>query len=655
MRFSHQRRGVRELSRIRPSGSSRYQTTAWRGWPSSSVEATEATWGCSRNARTASDRATVGGHRPMVCRAPRRRVAGRYDQDHGPDARRPSRGRRVTWTAYAYLCVVGFLRYVIGALTPYLRDELHVSAATAALHASLLALGVMAAGTTADAVERRLGRRVTGVLAGGLVVAGALAVMLGGTPPGHPRRRVRRSARGGRDAGGDQPRAGQPGWRAGGGPVREGQRLGPGGLDVRPAADRGGSPRRRWAGRRCCVVPVGRGHRPRGHGWAAGRGAPRVADGSRARCRGRSGSPGSSSSRRCRSSSPMSSGARRSSRRRPGVSREAATALATLFILGMLVGRIALGAGLVGNARWRHWVEASLGIAAAGGFVVWLATTPSPARPACSSPGSGPGSLYPLGLASALDRAGDAALAAGARLTLASGIAILTMPLLLGAVADNLGVVAGWPLVIGLCLVAFGSAPPLVRALSRALASRDAGRPRARAPGQRSRSPASIRAASRFSGGASGHAHLGSKAHDGWNAKLRSTTSVPAAGSPPRSAPFARVEEVAPGAVRLRRRSSRRGTAGTGRRRSRASRTATASASPSGSGSADASDAIERERRRPRCSGRARPPSPPSPGAGGGDGSAAATRTAADRRTASGGPGTPLAPRRAPATTGGPR
>jgi hypothetical protein len=29
------------------------------------------------------------------------------------------------------------------------------------------------------------------------------------------------------------------------------------------------------------------------------------------------------------------------------------------------------------------------------------------------------------------------------------------MPLLLGAVADNVGVVAGWPLVIGLCVLAF--------------------------------------------------------------------------------------------------------------------------------------------------------------------------------------------------------
>ena len=48
--------------------------------------------------------------------------------------------------------------------------------------------------------------------------------------------------------------------------------------------------------------------------------------------------------------------------------------------------------------------------------------------------------------------------------------------------------------------------------------------------------PARIGRSRRFSGGASGHAQRGSNAQDGWNAKLKSTMSVPVAGSPPRSA-----------------------------------------------------------------------------------------------------------------------
>ena len=198
----------------------------------------------------------------------------------------------------------------------------------------------------------------------------------------------------------------------------------------------------------------------------------------------------------------------------------------------MLVGRIALGAGLIGSGRWRHWVDAGLALAAIGGVIAWLATTPVVSVVGLFVAGLGTASLYPQGLATALDRAGDGALAAGARLTLASGVAILAMPLLLGAVADTLGVVAGWPLVIALCAVAF--------ALERVRidgARIDRARTRTRSD-QRRRSPASIRAARRFSGGASGQAHLGSKAHEGWNEKLRSTTIVPAAGSLPRSAPL---------------------------------------------------------------------------------------------------------------------
>ena len=104
-RFAHQRRGVRELSRIRPSGSRRYQTTAWRGDPSSSVVATEATCGPSRKARMASDRTGVvadigpwyvGGRAARAGAGRRRRrwlrpPPRRYDLGHAVDARHAQR------------------------------------------------------------------------------------------------------------------------------------------------------------------------------------------------------------------------------------------------------------------------------------------------------------------------------------------------------------------------------------------------------------------------------------------------------------------------------------------------------------------------------------------------------------------------------------
>src|SRR5512141_2471193 len=105
-------------------------------------------------------------------------LAGRsaYDSDVDPEssgAGSANPGRRATWTAYAYLSVFGFLLYAIGALTPYLREELRLSAAQAALHPSALAIGMVSAGAVADALERRLGRWAGNLAVGLLVVSGS--------------------------------------------------------------------------------------------------------------------------------------------------------------------------------------------------------------------------------------------------------------------------------------------------------------------------------------------------------------------------------------------------------------------------------------------------------------------------------------------------
>lgn len=362
-------------------------------------------------------------------------------------------GRRVTWTAYAYLCVVGFLLYAIGALTPYLRDDLGISAAAAALHASLLAVGVMAAGASSDAVERRLGRRRAGVLAALLVVAGGLAMMLGGVLP--------------------VTVAGAFTIGLGAGLMLAALNLvlgSPGGVLAEIRFARANA----WALVAAILAPLLiAGLATSTLGWHAVLLVP-VAAAIALEALGGLPSGG-------RRASPA--GGRSLPRAfwvawlfvvavvsiefayvvwgssvvaaRTGVSRETATAIATIFLVGMLVGRIALGAGLTGSARFTRWVDATLAVAAAGGIVVWLATSPVVSAMGLFVAGFGTASLYPQGLAAALDRAGDAALAAGARLTLASGLAILVMPLLLGAVADQLGVVAGWPLVVALCAVAF--------------------------------------------------------------------------------------------------------------------------------------------------------------------------------------------------------
>ena len=225
-------------------------------------------------------------------------------------------GRRVTWFAYAYLCVVGFLLYAIGALTPYLRDALHLSAAEAALHASVLAVGLMVAGSSADAVERRLGRRRAGIAAAALVVAGGVAVMLGGVLP--------------------VTLAGAFAIGLGAGVMLAALNIvlgSPGGALAETRFARANT----WALLSALIAPLLiAGLASSSLGWqsallvplvaavalevgrrASRRRPPRVAVRARGRCRARSGSRGCSWWRRCRSSSPTSSGARRWSRPGP--------------------------------------------------------------------------------------------------------------------------------------------------------------------------------------------------------------------------------------------------------------------------------------------------------------------------------------------------
>jgi hypothetical protein len=69
--------------------------------------------------------------------------------------------------------------------------------------------------------------------------------------------------------------------------------------------------------------------------------------------------------------------------------------------------------------------------------------------------GLGVAGLYPLGVAAALAAAPGRLAAAGARLTLASGTAVLVAPLALGLAADAAGVEIAWGLVIALAVTAF--------------------------------------------------------------------------------------------------------------------------------------------------------------------------------------------------------
>lgn len=155
--------------------------------------------------------------------------------------------------------------------------------------------------------------------------------------------------------------------------------------------------------------------------------------------------------------------------REAGVPLPTATAVATLFICGMLVGRAAMGAGLGASERIRRSAWLGLFVAGVGATVTWVSTTTVVAGFGLLVAGIGTAILFPLGVAAALATVPAHPAAAGARLTMASGMAILIAPFVLGAIAQLAGVVAGWSTILALVAVSavlavgLGSAAPNAR------------------------------------------------------------------------------------------------------------------------------------------------------------------------------------------------
>jgi MFS family permease len=142
--------------------------------------------------------------------------------------------------------------------------------------------------------------------------------------------------------------------------------------------------------------------------------------------------------------------------RRTGVTIAESSIIGSLFLVGMFVGRLGLAVGIGTGHDSRR--PAMIGFAVAGfaAVLAWISTAPILTAVACFLAGTGIAVLYPLGVATALATAPGRLSQAGARLNLASGIAILLAPLLLGVISDIAGVVVGWSVIVG--LVAIGLA-----------------------------------------------------------------------------------------------------------------------------------------------------------------------------------------------------
>lgn len=131
-----------------------------------------------------------------------------------------------------------------------------------------------------------------------------------------------------------------------------------------------------------------------------------------------------------------------------------ATALASLFVVGEVLGRLALSGGPGSRVDLRMLLGAGTVLAAVGGGLLWLAGVPALAGAGMLLGGLGVAAMYPLTTRLAVAHAPQAPVKASARLTTASGMAIFTAPLLLGVVAGIAGVISAWALLIAVLVAA---------------------------------------------------------------------------------------------------------------------------------------------------------------------------------------------------------
>lgn len=130
-----------------------------------------------------------------------------------------------------------------------------------------------------------------------------------------------------------------------------------------------------------------------------------------------------------------------------GLSKSNAAQAVSLFLGGMILGRLA-GSRLVQRFSPSGVVSGALAVAGAGFLLFWVAPTALLGAAGLFITGLGVASLYPLILAMSIDSAGSSTVQASARSSLASGTAIFSLPLILGRLADAVGIRPAYGIVL---------------------------------------------------------------------------------------------------------------------------------------------------------------------------------------------------------------
>ena len=135
------------------------------------------------------------------------------------------------------------------------------------------------------------------------------------------------------------------------------------------------------------------------------------------------------------------------------IKSDAAQAL-SLFLAAMILGRVS-GSRLVQRFSTRSVVTISILIASLGFLVFWRTENVFVGLSGLFITGLGVANLYPLLLSLTIGAANGNTVQASARATLASGTAILTLPLALGRIADAVGIRSAYGVVVLLLLSVF--------------------------------------------------------------------------------------------------------------------------------------------------------------------------------------------------------
>jgi fucose permease len=126
----------------------------------------------------------------------------------------------------------------------------------------------------------------------------------------------------------------------------------------------------------------------------------------------------------------------------------------SLFLAAMIIGRLA-GSRLVQHFSTHKVVMGSILVASLGFLVYWNTSSIVLGLGGLFVTGLGVASLYPLILSFAIGAAKGQTVRASARATLASGTAILTLPLVLGRLADAIGIRPAYGVVAVLLISVF--------------------------------------------------------------------------------------------------------------------------------------------------------------------------------------------------------